>query len=515
MPELSVVLNGLSDAFTLTSLFYIVMGVTLGQIVGAIPGLSILMALAIAIPLTYAMDTLTAITFLISINKGGTVGGAIPAILLNTPGTPESAATALDGYPMAKKGQGGKAMKYSLYYSVFGDLSSDIVLITVSAPLAMIALKMGPIEIMTLMILAFTMIAGLVGSSLVKGLMSVALGFLLASVGIDPAMGSARFTFGHVELLDGLPLTALAVGMLAVSEIFVQISVFAANPIEKAKASAQTFVKGNQGVSFTELWANRVVAFRAFVIGTVIGAIPGLGSTTAGFLSYSITKQSAKDPEAFGTGDPRGIAASEAANSAVVGANLIPLLTLGIPGNIAAALLVSAFIIHGVQPGPLLFERQGQLIYGLFGAMLIANFANLAVGQVGMRFWAMIVSAPAKVVYAGALLLCVTGMYFAAGGVFGLVIMLAAAVGGYIMRLTGYSTIAFIVAFVLTPQLERAINQTMLLTDGDLTQLLNHPIALALLAMSVLAIYFLGPRRTRKGETLIAEAQDVDKDNSD
>lgn len=498
MLDLSIILSGLADAFTLTNLFYILIGVTLGQIVGAIPGLSILMALAIAIPLTYTLDTLTAITFLISINKGGTIGGAVPAILLNTPGTPESAATAMDGYPMAKKGQGGKAMKYSLYYSVFGDFSSDIVLITVSVPLAAMALKMGPIEIMTLMILAFTVIAGLVGSSLIKGLMSVALGFLLASVGIDPAMGSARFTFGYIELLDGIPLTAIAVGMLAVSEIFVRLSEFVVPGDEKTTDSAQVFEAGNQSVSFKELWANRVVAFRAFVIGTVIGAIPGLGSTTAGFLSYSISKQSAKDPEAFGTGDPRGIAASEAANSAVVGANLIPLLTLGIPGNIAAALLVSAFIIHGVQPGPLLFERQGQLIYGLFGAMLIANVFNLIVGQFGMRFWAMIVSAPAKVVYSGALLLCVTGMYFAAGGVFGLVIMLAAAVIGYIMRLTGFSTIAFIVAFVLTPQLERSINQTMLLTDGDLSELLSHPIAMGLLLASALAIYFLGPWKKRE-----------------
>ncbi len=499
MPDISTVLSGLTDAFTFGNLLYILLGVTLGQIVGAIPGLSILMALAIAIPLTYSLDTLTAISFLISINKGGTIGGAIPAILLNTPGTPESAATALDGYPMAKKGQGGKAMKYSLYYSVFGDVSSDIVLITVSVPLAALALKMGPIEIMALMILAFTVIAGLVGSSLIKGLMSVAFGFLLASVGLDPAMGSARFTFGYIELMDGVPLTAIAVGMLAVSEIFVKISEFIIpDKGEDATDSAQIFEKGNQNVSFAELWANRVVAFRAMVIGTVIGAIPGLGSTTAGFLSYSISKQSAKDPEAFGTGDPRGIAASEAANSAVVGANLIPLLTLGIPGNIAAALLVSAFIIHGVQPGPLLFERQGQLIYGLFGAMLIANVFNLVVGQFGMRFWAMVVSAPAKVVYAGALLLCITGMYFAAGGVFGLVIMFAAAVIGYIMRLTGFSVIAFIVAFVLTPQLERSINQTILLTDGDITQLFSHPIALGLLLASAFAIYFLGPWKKRE-----------------
>jgi putative tricarboxylic transport membrane protein len=287
--------------------------------------------------------------------------------------------------------------------------------------------------------------------------------------------------------------------MLAVSEIFIKISEHASRDEATASESAQSFLDGeNQRVSFRELWANRVVAFRAMVIGTVIGAIPGLGSTTAGFLSYSITKQSAKDPEALGTGDPRGIAASEAANSAVVGANLIPLLTLGIPGNIAAALLVSAFIIHGVQPGPLLFERQGELVYALFGAMLIANVANLVVGQFGMRFWAFIVTAPATVVYPGALLLCITGMYFAAGGVLGIVIMLAAAVVGYFMRIFGYSIIAFIVAFVLTPQLERSINQTMLLTQGDLTELINHPIAIALLVMSVIALVYLGPRKRGK-----------------
>lgn len=506
MPELSTIIAGMLDVLTLQNILYIALGVTVGQIVGAIPGLTILMALAIAIPLTYSLDTLTAVAFLISVNKGGTVGGAIPAILLNTPGTPESAATALDGHPMAKKGQGGKAMKYSLYYSVFGDVSSDIVLITVSAPLAIVALKMGPIEVLALMILAFTVIVGLVGESMIKGMISVALGCLLASAGIDPSMGTGRFTFGNVELLDGLPLTALAVGMLAVSEIFVRIS-------DRAKKSEDGIAqkdgsvedatlkfddKGAQKITFAELWANRVVAFRAMVLGTVIGAIPGLGSTTAGFLSYSITKQSAKDPEKLGTGDPRGIAASEAANSAVVGANLIPLLTLGIPGNIAAALLVSAFMIHGVQPGPLLFQNQGQLIYGLFGAMLIANVCNLIIGQFGMRLWAFVVTAPASVVYPGALLMCATGMFFATGSTLGIAIMIIAAVFGWIMRIYGYSIIAFIVAFVLTPMLERSINQTILLTNGEWDQLLKHPIAIALFLMAIASVIYLGPRKRGK-----------------
>lgn len=502
MPEFSVIMAGMADVFTLTNMFYIALGVMVGQIVGAIPGLSILMALAIAIPLTFSFDALTAVAFLISVNKGGTVGGAIPSILLNTPGTPESAATALDGHPMAKKGQGRKAMKYSLYYSVFGDVSSDIVLITVSAPLALVALKMGPIEIMTLMILAFTVIVGLVGDSMIKGLIAMAAGFLLASVGIDPAMGSTRFTFGKIELLDGIPLTALTVGMLAVSEILIRLSDRKPKTGPKVDEATLSFAddKGSQSITLRELLANRVVAFRAMVIGTVIGAIPGLGSTTAGFLSYSITKQSAKDPESFGKGDPRGIAASEAANSAVVGANMIPLLTLGIPGNIAAALLVSAFIIHGVQPGPLLFQQQGQLIYGLFGAMLFANVCNLVIGQFGMRLWAFVVSAPATVVYPGALLLCCTGMYFVTGGTLGILIMMIASIFGYFMRLFGYSVIAFIVAFVLTPQLERSINQTILLTNGQWSELLNHPIAIGLFVLSIISVIYLGPRRRRPAE---------------
>ncbi len=502
MFDLGSILLAMSDAFTITNILFIIAGVAIGQIVGAIPGLSILMALAIAIPLTYTLDTLTAIAFLISVNKGGTVGGAIPAILINTPGTPESAATALDGHPMAKNGKPMKAMKYSLYYSVFGDLSSDIVLITVAAPLALVALRMGPIEITALMILAFTIITGLVGSSMIKGLMAAALGFLFASVGLDPAQGTPRFTFGMLDLYDGLPLTAMSIGLLAVSEVFVQISRTTRLTSTAAPIRVRSDDPEDQRVSMAELLANKYVAIRAWAIGTVIGAIPGLGSATAGFLSYSITKQSAKDPESFGKGDPRGIAASEAANSAVVGANLIPLLTLGIPGNIAAALLVSAFIIHGVQPGPLLFEEQGRLIYGMFGAMLIANFANLGVGQFGMRLWSAAISAPNSVIYPAALLLCMTGSYVTAGGLFGVYIMLAFAVMGYFMRLFGLSIVAFIIGYVLTPELESKLVQSMLISRGDPAVILQHPIALGLLVLAVASVIYLGPRKNRTPSTV-------------
>ena len=492
MPDLATVFAGFGDVWTLSNLVYIVLGVAIGQIVSATPGLSTTMALAIAVPLTYGMDTLAAIAFLISVNKGGTVGGAVPAILINTPGTPEAAATAMDGYPMAKSGRPMKAMRYSLYYSIFGDVSSDIVLITVAAPLALIALKMGPVEITALMVLAFTVITALVGNSMTKGLIAAALGFLLASIGLDPGQGTPRFTFGMLELYDGIPLAVVSIGVLAVSEIIVQL----AQASSAGSSEATIEMKGMSGdenrVTFAELMANRVVAFRAFVIGTIVGAIPGIGSATAGMLSYSLSKRAAKDPEAFGTGDPRGLAASETANSAVVGANLIPLLTLGIPGNIAAALLVSAFVIHGVQPGPLLFEEQGQLIYGLFGAMLVANVCNLVVGQFGMRLWAFAVSAPKSVVFPAALLLCMTGTYLASGGFFGIHLMLAFSVLGVIMRILDMSLIAFLIAFVLTPSLESALTSAILITRGDPWKVLDHPVALLLLAMTVLTLVFLG-----------------------
>lgn len=496
MPDLATIMAGFSDAFTLTNAMFILLGVVLGQIIAAIPGLGTVMALAIAIPFTLAMPTLTAIAFLISISKGGTVGGAVSAILLNTPGSAEAAATTFDGHPMAKKGLGGKAMKYSLYYSVFGDVSSDIVLILVAAPLALIAINMGPIEICALMIFAFTIISGLVGDSMIKGFVSVAIGFLFASVGLDPSNGIPRFTFGSFELYDGLPLGPLALGMLAVSEIVRQIA--KSRRSESGGATLETLKAENQHVSIKELLANKTVAIRAFVIGTVIGAIPGLGSSTAGLLSYSITKQSAKDPEAFGTGDPRGIAASETANSAVVGANLIPLLTLGIPGNIGAALLVSAFLIHGVQPGPLLFQNQGRLVYGLFAAMLMANVANLLVGQFCMRLWAKVISAPATVIYPSALIICSTGMYVITGGLAGVMFMVAAAAVGYAMVSLGYSFIAFIVAFILTPQLEGSIVQAIAISGGNLWIIFSHPVAIILLLMSLaLALYLLVPRKPK------------------
>jgi putative tricarboxylic transport membrane protein len=499
MVDFATILAGFADAFTLFNLAFVLFGVVLGQFVGAVPGIGPIMAMAIAIPFTFGLDPLPAIAFLVGVNKGGLVGGAVPAILMNTPGTPDAAATALDGHPLAKQGKPLKATKMALFSSVTGDTFSDIVLITVSAPLAVLALKMGPIEVVALMIFAFSILAGLIGNSLTKGIIAAALGLLVASVGQDPENFTPRLIFGYWDLFDGLPLPSVAIGMLAISEILRRMS-HAHGNIQPAIITADTGNPDDRRVTWVEYWSCRYTLMRGAAIGTILGALPGIGSTAAAFMSYAMTKGASKDPGSFGKGNIQGIAASESANSAVVGANLIPLLTLGIPGSVGAALIISAFMIHGMQPGPLLFENQGRLVYGLFGAMIMANFVNLWVGQIGLRFWVKVVSAPESVIFSSALLLCIVGVSMATSGLFGVAIMLIFAVIGYLMSSFGYSLVIFIIAFFLGPRFEKSIAQSLALTNGDLTQIFKSPVAAALLLLAVISFFWFLRKNVQETE---------------
>ncbi|RBI83771.1 Tricarboxylate transporter family protein [Rhodosalinus halophilus] len=500
MIDLATVVAGFGDVFAPTNLLFIACGVLLGQFVGAMPGIGPVITMAIAIPFTFVMQPLAAIGFLVGINKGGSVGGAIPAILINTPGTPDAAATALDGYPMTKQGKPLKALRMALYSSITGDTFSDIVLITVAVPLAAVALKMGPVEIFALMIFAFSVIAGLLGDSVTKGLIAVALGILLASVGADPEHASPRLIFGEFELFDGLPVASVAIGALAVSEIFRRVAETRTGGRPTVHFDPKQPAEDRR-VSWAEYWSCRFALMRGALFGTAIGAIPGAGSTAAAFLSYASAKQAAENPESFGKGNIKGVAATESANSAVAGADFIPLLTLGLPGSASSALLIGAFIIQGIQPGPLLFEEQGRLIYGLFGAMILANMLNFGIGLFGLRLWARIITAPAALIYATAMILCLVGAYLAAGGMIGIHVMLGAALLGYAMRSLGYPVVVFIIAFFLGPRFELSLAQTLILTDGDPRAFVGHPVALALFVLTLLVIWWMGievPRRARR-----------------
>jgi putative tricarboxylic transport membrane protein len=502
MVDISVILAGLADAFTLTNILFVLAGVLVGQFVGAMPGIGPVMTMAIAIPFTFVLNPLPAIGFLVGVNKGGLIGGAIPAILINTPGTPDAAATALDGYPMTQKGKPLKAMKMALYSSVTGDTFSDLVLITIAAPLAIVALKMGPVEIFALMVFAFSLISGLIGSSVTRGVIATALGLLVATVGLDPEHSTPRFLFGLFDLYDGFPIASVAIGSLAVSEIVMRLARMRGE-MRAAVSIPRDQAPEDKNVSFAEYWACRFVLMRGALIGTAIGAVPGMGSTAAAFLSYASTKQSSKNPDDFGKGEIKGIAATESANSSVAGADFIPLLTLGLPGSASAALLISAFLIQGVQPGPLLFDQQGQLIYGIFGAMMIANVCNFTCGLFGLRLWARLISAPESVVFSSALVLCIVGVFLSTGGTFGVYVMFGFALLGMVMNALNYPVVVFIIAFFLGPRFELSLGQTATILRGDVTNLTNHPVAIVLILMSLFTVYWLGFRGTRKQKTLI------------
>ncbi|WP_170329006.1 tripartite tricarboxylate transporter permease [Ruegeria arenilitoris] len=503
MVDLSTILAGFADAFTIWNLAFVLFGVVVGQFVGAVPGIGPVMAMAIAIPFTFGLDPLPAIAFLVGVNKGGLVGGAVPAVLMNTPGTPDAAATAMDGYPLARDGKPLKATKMALFSSVTGDSFSDLVLITVSAPLAILALRMGPVEVFALMVFAFSVLSGLIGNSLIKGIIAAALGLLCASVGTDPENYTPRLIFGMFDFYDGLPLASVAIGTLAIAEILRRLTQMSGQ-VKPAVEVKDTGNPQDMRVSWAEYWACRFTMLRGAMIGTVLGALPGIGSTAAAFMSYASAKSASKDPGSFGKGNLHGIAAAESANSAVVGSNLIPLLTLGIPGSVGAALIISAFMIHGIQPGPLLFQDQGRLIYGLFGAMIMANFLNLWVGQVGLRFWVKVVSAPESIIFASALLLCIVGVSMATGGIFGVIVMLVFAGIGYLMSSFGYSVVIFIIAFFLGPRFEISLSQSLALMNGDWTRIIEYPIALLLLLVSIISIWWFlrrsGPDTTKSSQ---------------
>lgn len=500
MVDLSTILTGLGDAFTLTTILFVLSGVILGQFVGAMPGSSQEMTIAVAIPFTLAFAPLSAIGFLIGVNKGGLVGGAIPAILINMPGTPDASATAIDGYPMTKKGKPLKALKMALYSSVSGDTLSDLVLITLAAPLAIIALQMGPVEIFALVIMAFALISGLIGASITKGIIATALGMLVSTVGLDPEHSTPRFLFGFPDLYGGFPISSVAIGTLAVSVIIARLA-RVGKGMSPALHIPRHQTPDQKNVSLAEYLSCRLVLLRGALIGIGIGIVPGVGSTAAAFMSYASTKQAAKNSENFGKGDLRGIAATESANSAVGGASLIPLLTLGIPGSVSAALLIGAFLIQGLQPGPLLFEQQGQLVYGLFGAMLIANVCNLVFGLIGLRLWAKLISAPESIIFSSGLILCIVGVYMSTGGMFGVYAMLLFAVIGIIMNALNYPIVIFVIAYFLGPRFELALGQTATILRGDVSNLINHPVALVLLCMSLFSIYWLRIRSNGKNKS--------------
>lgn len=499
---MEAILAGLQDSLSPLSLMFVFTGVAIGVAIGAIPGINGPMAIALFIPLTYYMSPLAAIGFLVGLNKGAFFGGAISAILLRTPGTPEAAATTWDGYPLTRQGKGEKALRMALYSSVSGDFFATITLIAIAAPLASVALYMGPPETFALISLALTVVAGIGTKSISRGLIAAAAGLLVGMVGTEPVTALPRLTFDIYQLDSGLSLIPVAIGLLAFSEILVQLEAQLEKHIGKSPATAAiqfSARREDKYVAWHEYKASMKTLLRSSLIGVGVGAMPGLGAPVASFLSYDQALKRSPRKAEFGKGRLEGIGAAEAANSAVVGASLIPLFVLGIPGNLAVAMLMGAFMIHGMMPGPLLFEENARLMYGVFGSLLMAGLFLLLIGRFGLKAFCRAVQIPAIVLYPIVVFTCVMGSYLGQSSMFDVVVMLCFGVLGYFMRKFDYSYVAFLIGFILVPEWERALQQVVITSQYDPWLFFTRPVAVLLMALAlfVVAKTFLGASRSK------------------
>ncbi len=482
--------GALADVFSIASFLTLLIGLVVGYIVGVLPGLNRVTALAIGLPFTYHLAPLAAIALLIGISKGGAAGGAITSILLNAPGEPSSAATCLDGYPATRQGKAKKALGVALYSAFFGDLFATLILVITAAPLAKVALRMGPIEVFSVLLFSLTFIAALSGPSLIKGLIAGLLGLFCANVGLDAETAVPRLTFGFVDLQDGIPLLAVGVGVLALSEMMLQIesSMTSAAGIMDTKVSR---LQSQEGITWVEFKGYFRTLLRGSVIGTIIGILPGLGATIASFLSYSLAKKAAKHPDRFGQGELEGVAAAESADNAVTAGALIPLFALGIPGSVAAAMLIGALMVHGVTPGPLMFAQNPRLIYGIYATILLASILMLPIGGLGLKVFSQLTRIPDAVLCPVVVYLCFIGAYMEGNGMFAVWLVILFGVLGYLMKKLDLSFITFLIGFILGPMIELRLRQSLITLQGDWMRVLQHPIALVFFLLTVLSIWRL------------------------
>ncbi|WP_339770173.1 tripartite tricarboxylate transporter permease [uncultured Pseudosulfitobacter sp.] len=496
-------LVGFQNVLTPVTLFWVTVGVTLGYVLGALPGLGKATGVAVAIPMTFYLQPVAAIALLIGIAKGSAAGSAVSAILLNTPGEPSSAPTALDGYPLARQGKAQKALKMGLFASVIGDFLSTLVLIALAAPLARYALLIGPVELCAILLFSLTFIGGLAGRSMLKGLIAAAFGVFFATIGIETETFIPRMTFGLLELDDGISLVPMAIGMLAISEMVIQAG-NARRIDSEAEKINDSSAPDDRRVTLAEWRRCLPVIGRGTLIGSVVGILPGLGASVGSFLSYGATQRASKTPEKFGTGMIEGVAAAESADNAVVPASFVPLFALGIPGSVIAAILISALVLHGLTPGPMMFIEQPQMVADLYAAMLCASLILLIVGYTGQRIFAQIIRVPIRLIIPVVLFLCCVGAYMDTNTLFSIYLMLGFALLGYFARKLDFSFVTFLIGFVIGPNLELTFRQSLQILDHDVMRLPAHPIAIGFAVLTVVTVFWINRTNSRLAAQKIA-----------
>jgi putative tricarboxylic transport membrane protein len=477
-----LLLHGFSIALTPFNILWGIIGVILGTFVGVLPGVGPALTVAMLLPLTVKLDPTGALIMFAGIYYGAMYGGSTTTILLNTPGESASIATALEGNLMAKNGRAGPALATSAIGSfVAGSIAT--VLVTMLAPLVIeVALKFGPAEYFALMVFAFTTVSAVIGSSTVRGLTSLFLGLFLGTIGIDSQTGQSRFAFGVPELLDGIDVVVLAVGLFAVGEAL-YVAAYSSRLEEKIEQ-----LKGSLWMS-KEDWKRSWPAWlRATVIGFPFGSIPAGGAEIPTFLSYATEKKLTKYPQEFGKGAIEGVAGPEAANNASVTGALVPLLTLGIPTSATAAILLSAFQNYGIQPGPLLFQSQADLVWGLIASLYIGNVLLLILNLPLVGIWVKVLTIPLPLLYAGILVFATLGAYSLHQSVVDLLTLYVFGLLGFVMRRWDIPVAPAIIGLILGPLAETQFRRALAISQGDLSVFITQPIAATVLAVSALLL---------------------------
>ncbi|WP_262400302.1 tripartite tricarboxylate transporter permease [Yanshouia hominis] len=457
------------------------LGMAAGIIIGALPGLSVILAITVLLPFTFGMSSLPGMFLLLGAYCGATYGGSITAILINTPGTPNAAATVLDGYPMAQQGRAGDALKAALVGSTFGGMVSCLALIFLAPLLAQFALKFGPAEYFSLCIFGLSVVISISGGSIAKGVVMAGLGLLLSTVGIDPLEGISRFRFGRSELLGGITTAALLLGVFAVGEILMK-----SYAGEKGSGKILEYQKAT--VKIRDIFRYWKTMLHSSFLGVFIGAVPGTGGAIAAFLSYNITRSRSKRPEEFGNGCLEGVVAPETANNAVTGATLIPLLTLGVPGDAGMAVMFGALTMQGITPGPALFTDDKFWVCCIMGGLILINLFMLLQGSFFLRLFTNVTRVPVEVLIPCIMIFCTLGGFSVRNMVFDIAVVLICGFFGYWMKRFGYPLSPLVISLVLGSLTETNLRRAMVLSKGSISIFFAKPLSLTFLIIAVLIL---------------------------
>lgn len=499
----SIIVQGITSVlFNPLVLLFVLIGTVVGIVFGAIPGLTATMAIVMFLPVTYAMSPIQGISTLIALYIGGISGGLISAILLNIPGTPSSVATCFDGRPLAQKGESAKALGVGIVFSFLGTVLGIAMLMLISPVLANIAIKFGAYEYCALAIFSLSLVITLTGKDMVKGITSAVVGAMLATVGLSPIDSRARFTFGSVNLTAGFKILVLLIGIFAIAEVARAAESASSN--EKFEIEENVRIKGF-GFTLKEFFSQIPNAIRSAFIGLGIGILPGIGGGISCMLSYTVAKNTSKHPEKFGTGIIDGVVASETANNAGIGGAMIPLLSLGIPGDPATAMLLGGFMVHAIAPGPLIFQKNGSVMYGIFTAMLISSLFMLLFEFIGMRGFIKILKIPKHYLLPIIVMLCCVGAIGDSNRIFDVWGVLLFGLMGFAFSKAGISLTPMILGFILGPMFEENLRRASQLASSD--PITNHPISIVFLVATVIAVVFSVRSNLKQARAAQSEAK--------